>query len=36
MSILDAELQKELIAFVEAESKNKQPKKLKESLVAEL
>jgi methanogenic corrinoid protein MtbC1 len=36
MSILDAELQKKLIAFVEAESKNKQPKKLKESLVAEL
>ena len=36
LGMIDAELQKELIAFVEAESKNKQPKKLKESLVAEL
>ena len=36
LGMIDAELQKELMAFVEAESKNKQPKKLKESLVAEL
>jgi len=39
MSILgaiDSELQKELLAFVEAEEKNKQPKKLSESLIAEL
>lgn len=36
LGAIDAELQKELIAFVEAEERNKNPKPLRDGLVAEL